>query len=207
MLVLSFIESPTANSSLDSQLNPMEPSADELLDDIQKAVDEMLQDFESPSAPKSEIPSAPKSDPSKRIHPAQTQTQLTEHSILIKSRNGGFGFQVMGGADSDLPAQVDYIVPGDLAMILSNMYTYTACHKHGMYCACMLLAVLSPFPSTCYYFTVSPMKHILLTDSPADQSGLEVEDTLVHVNGENVQQYSHSHIVSLLKQVFSHSLL
>ena len=34
------------------------------------------------------------------------------HKIRIKTKDGGFGFQVMGGIDSDIPAQVDYIVAG-----------------------------------------------------------------------------------------------
>ena len=34
------------------------------------------------------------------------------HLLKMKRKNSGFGFQVMGGMDSEVPAQVEYIIPG-----------------------------------------------------------------------------------------------
>lgn len=101
-----------------------EQTADELLADIQNAVDEMLQDFQTSPIAVNPPPVAPKKKrdlpPQKKIPPsAQNDTPTptktkpsTEYIVHMKSKNGGFGFQIMGGVDSDLEAQVDYIVPG-----------------------------------------------------------------------------------------------
>ncbi len=45
----------------------------------------------------------------------KTKPPTAQHSIHLNSKNGGFGFQIMGGVDSELQAQVDYIVPGTYA--------------------------------------------------------------------------------------------
>ena len=89
-----------------------EQTADELLADIQNAVDEMLQDFQTSPVTANPPPVAPKK---KKIQTDSTQDSAkpyVEHMVRMKSKNGGFGFQIMGGVDSDLEAQVDYIVPG-----------------------------------------------------------------------------------------------
>lgn len=129
-------EFPTDNGPLDDQLElnfEQEQTADELLADIQNAVDEMLQDFQSspvtanppPVAQKTKAPKK-RDKPSKRIlpTPAEKSSHPTEHIIHIRSKNSGFGFQIMGGMDSDLSAQVDYIVPGNTAQryITACMY-------------------------------------------------------------------------------------
>ncbi len=41
----------------------------------------------------------------------------------------------------------------------------------------------------------------LLTGSPADHSGLLLGDTMVHVNGQNIQHLSHVDLVSVIKKV------
>lgn len=117
-------------------------TADELLADIQNAVDEMLQDFQtSPisinpplppppvepqpklqdkplapkTAPKTAPKAAPKTAPKPQSKPKIISSHGADHTIYMRSKNGGFGFQVMGGKDSDHTAQVDYIVPGEQA--------------------------------------------------------------------------------------------
>lgn len=48
------------------------------------------------------------------------------------------------------------------------------------------------------------MSYMLLhapAGSPADDSGLEIGDKLVHVNAQNVQQLSHNGLVSAIKKV------
>ena len=91
--------SPISNGNL-NLTSEQEQTADELLANIQNAVDEMLHDFQaSPVA----------------ITPPQYSNNIdisAQHVVHISSNSGGFGFQVMGGEDSDFPAQVDYIVPG-----------------------------------------------------------------------------------------------
>ena len=85
---------------------------DELLADIQNAVDEMLQDFQTSPVTANPPLVAPKK---KKIQTDSTQDSTKpydERVVRMKSKNGGFGFQIMGGVDSDLEAQVDYIVPG-----------------------------------------------------------------------------------------------
>lgn len=103
-----------SNGNLDDQLGltfEQEQTADELLADIQNAVDEMLQDFQTSPITSNPPPVALKTKkPSKRPQPASS-AWLTEYIIHMRSRNGGFGFQILGGLGSD-PAQVDYIVPG-----------------------------------------------------------------------------------------------
>lgn len=111
------IESPGTLENDDFGLTfEQEQTADELLADIQNAVDEMLQDFQTSPVTVNPPPVAPKKKrdiPQKKI-PSSTRsnTVTPEQQVLIKSKNGGFGFQIMGGVDSDLQAQVDYIVPG-----------------------------------------------------------------------------------------------
>ena len=123
------MESPTANGNLGLTFE-QEQTADELLADIQNAVDEMLQDFQTSPITTNPPPVAPKTKriqpvPAKKTPPAPKppapapapvpsgNSSVSEHTVHIKSRNGGFGFQIMGGVDSELPAQVDYIVPGE----------------------------------------------------------------------------------------------
>ena len=132
-------DSITTGSSQENGLNltfEQEQTADELLADIQNAVDEMLENFQfSPVTKNSPQPVPPK--PSKKPDvksnvqmlngtSAASQVPSTDHIdgeegvnhqdhvhvVKMHSRNGGFGFQVMGGMDSNIPAQVDYIVPG-----------------------------------------------------------------------------------------------
>lgn len=123
------IESPVTNGILESDdfglTFEQEQTADELLADIQNAVDEMLQDFQTSPVTANPPPVAPKKKhviPQNKIQPSPNSTgssnipTAAEHNILIESKNGGFGFQIMGGIDSDLQAQVDYIVPGILWM-------------------------------------------------------------------------------------------
>jgi hypothetical protein len=95
-----------------------EQTADELLADIQNAVDEMLQDFQTSPITANPPPVAPKKKrdpPQEKVQPDTTQTSAkssANHLIHVESKNGGFGFQIMGGVDSDIQAKVDYIVPG-----------------------------------------------------------------------------------------------
>lgn len=102
-----------------------EQTADELLADIQNAVDEMLQNFqlnplEPDSAEKAKISdgsSAKSSTSGDEIDGGGggfiSQKLESQHTLTMRSRkNSGLGFQVMGGIDSDIPAQVDYIIPG-----------------------------------------------------------------------------------------------
>ncbi len=118
--------SPTINGTYDNDDDlgltfEQEQTADELLADIQNAVDEMLQDFQTspvsinppqPPAPSVAPKPAPKTAPKPQPKPKHISTHGADYTIYMKSKNGGFGFQIMGGTDSDHFAQVDYIVPG-----------------------------------------------------------------------------------------------
>lgn len=137
---------PTANSNeLATTSSPQEngltltfeqeQTADELLADIQNAVDEMLENFQfGPVAPT--VPPQPMKKPDTKREKMKNEssvsasagddktnggsgsaTQMAGHTVKMRSRNGGFGFQVMGGMDSEIPAQVDYIVPGTVVLI------------------------------------------------------------------------------------------
>lgn len=107
------------NGALEGLTFEQEQTADELLADIQNAVDEMLQDFQASPVTVNPPPVAPKAKrttggamvgaPQKNSPP---ETRGHDNIIRMRSKNGGFGFQIMGGVDSDLSAQVDYIVPG-----------------------------------------------------------------------------------------------
>ncbi len=104
-----------------------EQTADELLADIQNAVDEMLENFQfGPGNKNSQqrVPPKPMKKPEVKKKMVNGTSDLahdsegdrvekpTTHVVKMQSRNGGFGFQVMGGSDSNIPAQVDFIVPG-----------------------------------------------------------------------------------------------
>lgn len=119
----SRMESPVANGTttndpIEGLTFDQEQTADELLADIQNAVDEMLHDFQASPVTTNPPPVAPKTKrsggrgPQKDSPPPETSGRTLDHTICMRSKNGGFGFQIMGGVDSDLLAQVDYIVPG-----------------------------------------------------------------------------------------------
>eukprot|EP00731_Ephydatia_muelleri_P030901 Em0022g415a len=79
-----------------------EQTADQLLADIQNAVDEMLNTYKPPTS--EEIP--PEHD-----------GPLTTVTINMRSRNGGFGCQIVGGADSESQAKVELVIPGSAAEV------------------------------------------------------------------------------------------
>lgn len=86
----------------------------------------MLQDFQTSPVTANPPPVAPKKKrdvPQKKAKLPQPRTQAVEHNIHMESKNGGFGFQIMGGVDSDLQAQVDYIVPGTCSMQVTTKGT------------------------------------------------------------------------------------
>ena len=110
-----------------------EQTADELLADIQNAVDEMLENFHLnpvPTTYPSTIPPQPINPDTERANSTDASSVKSSachdeidrddgtiskfsHTIkMLSGRESGFGFQVMGGVDSIIPAQVDYIIPG-----------------------------------------------------------------------------------------------
>ena len=131
-------DSVTTGSSQENGLPltfEQEQTADELLADIQNAVDEMLENFQFNPVTKNSGQHVPPKTMKKPVRknemnngtpeisqvvstsddprvPEDGPQNCSQHVVKMRSRNGGFGFQVMGGKDSNISAQVDYIVPG-----------------------------------------------------------------------------------------------
>ncbi len=97
-----------------------EQTADQLLADIQCAVDEMLHDFQSSYIPEDA--------PEVRLLlyscieyyiilfiqvPMKESNNRTGISVHMISRNGGFGFQVIGGADANYHPEVEIVLSGE----------------------------------------------------------------------------------------------
>lgn len=97
-----------------------EQTADQLLADIQNAVDEMLNTYKPP-------PTSDKVPPERSPTPEIDQLPFIESptedgphttvTINMRSRNGGFGCQIVGGADSETQAKVELVVPGSPAEV------------------------------------------------------------------------------------------
>lgn len=97
-----------------------EQTADQLLADIQSAVDEMLHDFQFAYIPEETpgvwfifvlywlylITGINLQEPLREI---ENRIGVTVHMV---SRNGGFGFQVIGGADANYHPEVELVLPG-----------------------------------------------------------------------------------------------
>ena len=99
-----------------------EQTADQLLADIQSAVDEMLQDFQSGYIPE-EIPDQIEVGVFSLSYFLCTLGICTQEmtkdgstsmgiSVHMISRNGGFGFQVIGGANFNYSPEVERVLPG-----------------------------------------------------------------------------------------------
>lgn len=84
--------------------------------------------------------------PSYPFQPKQSQPQEVSRlgvSVHMNSRNGSFGFQVVGGVGTGIPPKVEFIVPG--MTLMGWFLLFQAVHSvltHAWVGGCVLQAVL-----------------------------------------------------------------
>ena len=89
----------------------------------------------------------------------------------MSGRGGSFGFQVVGGADTNYPSRVEVVLPGVCP-------GWPQLVEQSLKCACSLS-----------------------TGSAAEEAGLLPGDEIVSVNKQDITGYTHSQLVRTIKKV------
>jgi len=120
----------------------------------------------------------------------QVSNGLVGVSFHLISKNRGFGFQFIGGADANYNPEVEMILPGMSPVQCGHSHNYSS-HTVSLLDSCLC----------CVYCVLSVLSVIHNTGSAAEDAGIRPGDKIISVNSQDIRGLTHFELVSLIKQV------